>query len=273
MADRVKPHVVERVKIIRQWEKDMGLLEAKDIGFKKYHNYYAPQKLIRQSEAVLSFGVGGDCKFEKLLLHENDQLKLAMFDPTPYTVYNIKGIIRSNGRKEIDDIDRNKWLSTKIQFFPWAYSHTPGEQKFYYDPNREEEHNTHLRENKLQHLTQSFSLIKQNEKFKSVNVETKDIRTIMKELKWDSVDIVKADIEGLWKEISDEILDNNINIKMLATEFELIFDDIHTSLAKAKAVVEKFKQHGYDAFLNRRRDKLMLEMLFIRKDLKYTYES
>jgi hypothetical protein len=62
MADRIKPHVVERVKIIRQWEKDMGLLEAKDIGFKKYHNYYAPKKLIRQSEAVLSFGVGGDCK-------------------------------------------------------------------------------------------------------------------------------------------------------------------------------------------------------------------
>ena len=40
-----------------------------------------------------------------------------------------------------------------------------------------------------------------------------------------------------------------------------------------KAVIEKFNQHGYDAFLNRRRDKLMLEMLFIRKDLKYTYES
>jgi hypothetical protein len=54
---------------------------------------------------------------------------------------------------------------------------------------------------------------------------------------------------------------------MLATEFELIFDDIHTALAKAKAVVEKFESHGYKAFLNRKRDKLMLEMLFIRRDL------
>ena len=54
---------------------------------------------------------------------------------------------------------------------------------------------------------------------------------------------------------------------MLATEFELIFDDIHIALAKAKAVVEKFKQHGYNAVLNRRREKLMLEMLFIRKDI------
>ena len=39
------------------------------------------------------------------------------------------------------------------------------------------------------------------------------------------------------------------------------------ALAKAKAVVEKFKQHGYNAVLNRRREKLMLEMLFIRKDI------
>jgi FkbM family methyltransferase len=260
MADRIKPHVVERVKIIRQWEKDMGLLEAKDIGFKKYHNYYAPKKLIRQSEAVLSFGVGGDCKFEKLLLHENDQLKVAMFDPTPYTIRNIEGIIRSCGRKEIDDITRNNFLSRKIKFMPWAYSHESGKQNFYYDPNKEDH-------DRLDLLTQSFSLIPQNKTFKSVTVECKNIRSIMAKLEWDSVDIIKADIEGLWREISDEILDNNINIKMLATEFELIFDDIHTALAKAKAVVEKFESHGYKAFLNRKRDKLMLEMLFIRRDL------
>jgi hypothetical protein len=54
---------------------------------------------------------------------------------------------------------------------------------------------------------------------------------------------------------------------MLATEFELIFDDIESALSKAKTVIEKFETNGYKAFLNRRRDKLMLEMLFIRKDL------
>ena len=59
MADRIKPHVVERVKIIRQWEKDMGLQEAKDVGFQKYHNYYAPDEVVENSNTVLSFGVGG----------------------------------------------------------------------------------------------------------------------------------------------------------------------------------------------------------------------
>tara|TARA_B100000282_G_C31684691_1_gene468409 strand:- start:142 stop:939 length:798 start_codon:yes stop_codon:yes gene_type:complete len=265
MADRIKPHVIERVKVIRQWEKDMGLLEAKDIGFKKYHNYYAPPKLIKKSEAVLSFGVGGDCKFEKLLLHENENLKVAMFDPTPFTIKNIKGIKRSNGRREIDNHERNEYLTQKLQFYPYAYSHTTGKQEFYYDPNRIEEVAT-----RLEHYTQSFSLLKQNDSFKSITVECKNIRTIMQELGWPSVDIIKADIEGLWKEISDEILDNNMDIKMLATEFELIFDDIESALSKAKTVIEKFETNGYKAFLNRRRDKLMLEMLFVRKDL---YES
>ena len=262
MADRIKPHVVERVKIIRQWEKDMGLQEAKDVGFQKYHNYYAPDEVVENSNTVLSFGVGGDCKFEKLLLHKNENLKLVMFDPTPFTVANITGTIVSSGRKEINDNNRNAVLSDKIKFYPYAYSSKVGKQKFYYDPNREEEI-----EEVVEQLTQSFSLIRQNDTFKSVIVETRNIKAIMEELGWKSVDIIKADIEGLWKEISDEIIDNNINIKMLATEFELIFDDIHIALAKAKAVVEKFKQHGYNAVLNRKRHKLMLEILFIREDI------
>ncbi len=262
MADRIKPHVVERVKIIRQWEKDMGLEEAKDIGLLKFHNYYAPKDLVRTSNTILSFGVGGDCAFEKLLLHENEQLKVAMFDPTPYTIKNIDDIIIRSGRKEIKDIPRNRHLASRIHFFPYAYSSKVGEQEFYYDPNREIG-----TIDSIDQLHQSFSLIKQNDTFESVIVETQNIKTILEKLRWHSVDIIKADIEGLWKEISDEIIDNNINIKMLATEFELIFDNIHVALAKAKAVIEKFKQHGYKAVLNRRRDKLMLEMLFIRKDL------
>ena len=76
MADRIKPHVIEKVKLIREWENKMQLKEAKKLNFIKYHNYYAPSRLINESKTVLSFGVGGECKFEKLMLHENDNLKI-----------------------------------------------------------------------------------------------------------------------------------------------------------------------------------------------------
>ena len=82
MADRIKPHAVEKVKAIRQWEKNMQLEEARKLNFPKYHNYYAPINLVKNSKRVLSFGVGGDVKFEKLMIHENETLDVKLFDPT-----------------------------------------------------------------------------------------------------------------------------------------------------------------------------------------------
>ena len=61
MADRMKPHVVERVKLIRQWEAKNGYDEAKDLpGFQLYKNYYVPNAVAKVAKNVLSFGVGGN---------------------------------------------------------------------------------------------------------------------------------------------------------------------------------------------------------------------
>lgn len=262
MADRIKPHVVERVKLIRQWEKDMDLQEAKDIGFQRYHNYYAPPELIKNSKTVLSFGVGGDIKFEKLMLHENENLNIELFDPTPYTVENIRWIKFKSAMIQLNDDDRSHYLANKINFTPIAYGPTNEKQMFYYDPNREKDIEAPSA------LTQSFSLLKGEKHFKSVEVETKNIQTILQDLKWNSIDIVKADIEGLWEEFGNELLDNKIDFKYLATEFELNFDsDITTALDRATNVCNKFKDNNYVVIINRKREKLMLELLFIRKDI------
>ena len=46
MADRMKAHVVERVKLIRQWEEKNGYEEAKDLpGYTLYKNYYVPESV------------------------------------------------------------------------------------------------------------------------------------------------------------------------------------------------------------------------------------
>ena len=64
--------------------------------------------------SVLSFGVGGECKFEKLMLHENDNLKIELFDPTPYTVKHIESIMHRSGRKLINDVNRNRNLTRQL---------------------------------------------------------------------------------------------------------------------------------------------------------------
>ena len=263
MADRIKPHLVKKVARIRKWEADMKLQEAKDIAFIKYHNYYAPENVVKDSKNVLTFGVGGECKFEKLILHENTRLNIHMFDPTPFTCKNIGWIKYKSASRNINDSVRNKFLSTKIKYSPIGYGPSNSTLNFYYDPKKEPFTQRRI----IKNYMQSFSLIKTHENCESVSVPVNNLRGIMDNLALKKVDIVKADIEGMWPEMCNEIVDNKIDIKMLATEFELIFDDLETALGKATKAIEKFTHFGYTPVINRRREKLMLEMLFIRKDI------
>ena len=62
--------------------------------------------------------------------------------------------------------------------------------------------------------------------------------------------------------------DNKIDFKLLAIECELNFDsDITTALDRATKMCNKFRDNNYVVVINRRREKLMLELLFIRKDI------
>ena len=267
MADRIKPHVVERVKKIREWEATNGFKEARHLpGFKLYKNYYAPEELVKKSASAVTFGVGGNVSFEKELAFDNKNLKIDMFDPTPRSRYLIRQIIRSSSYKKVglrNDSPENLQAVQRIHFHPVAYSEIVGQQAFYYDPTIEEE-------SKVDRVLQSFSLIKREEHYEHVLVSTKNLRSIMLDLQLNSVDIVKADIEGLWWQFSNEILDNDIDCKFIAMELELNFEKderVEPALVKAQIICDKFKANNYNVIINRKRDKLMLEMLFVRKDV------
>jgi len=270
MADRIKLHVIERVKKIRAWESKNNFKEAKDLkGFKLYKNYFVPESIVKKSKTVLSFGVGGNVGFEKEIAFDNKDLKIELFDPTPRSVSLIHQIIKASSYKLIADRSSNKKNTdacNRIHFNPVAYSKENGYLPFYYDPTREDGRTANQ-------ALQSFSLVKREEHYKSVNVKAKNLETIMREFDLSSVDILKADIEGLWWEFGNEVLDNKIDCKFVALELELNFEEdekVEPALEKAQILCDKFKANNYDVVINRKRDKLMLEMLFIRKD---AYES
>ena len=274
MADRMKSHVIERVKLIRNWENKNNFKEAKDLpGFKLYKNYFVPESIAKTSKTLLSFGVGGNVGFEKELAWDNKDIKAELYDPTPRSVALIRAIIKESSRKKIREEsdpfggDQNMAVAERLHFNPVAYAEVNGTLPFYYDPIREGEGFT------IENAKQSFSLVKRQEHFESVDVEAKNLETIMRELDISSVDMLKADIEGLWWEFGNEVLDNKIDCKFVALELELNFEEgekIEPALDKAQLLCDRFKANNYDVVINRRRDKLMLEMLFIRKD---AYES
>ena len=270
MADKIKSHVVERVKLIREWESKNNFKEAKDLkGFKLYKNYFVPESIAKTSKTVLSFGVGGNVGFEKELAWDNKDIKAELYDPTPRSVSLIYQIIKGSGRKKIREEsdpfggDQNMAVAKRLHFNPVAYAEVNGTLPFYYDPEREPD------KKEVCNQLQSFSLVKRQEHFEYVNVQAKNLETIMRELDLTSVDILKADIEGLWWEFGHEILDKKIDCKFLAMEFELNFEKdekVEPALEKAQILCDKFEANNYDVVINRRRDKLMLEMLFIRRD-------
>ena len=270
MADRMKSHVIERVKLIRAWESKNNFKEAKDLkGFKLYKNYFVPESIAKTSKTLLSFGVGGNVGFEKELAWDNKDIKAELYDPTPRSVALIRAIIKESSRKKIREEsdpfggDQNMAVAERLHFNPVAYAEVNGTLPFYYDPIREGEGFT------IENAKQSFSLVKRQDHFESVDVEAKNLETIMRELDLTSVDMLKADIEGLWWEFGNEVLDKKIDCKFIAMEFELNFEKdekIEPALDKAQLLCDKFKANNYDVIINRRRDKLMLEMLFIRRD-------
>ena len=66
-------------------------------------------------------------------------------------------------------------------------------------------------------------------------------------LKWNQVDILKTDVEGLWWEFGQELLEKNIDFKYWVTEIEFNVgysnDEI---LDKIEELCKQFKNKGYE---------------------------
>ena len=259
MADRLKPENREIVERIRSFEKEI----FKKHNFKLYRNYHVPEALVKNSKRVLSFGIGQDANFEKLICFDNRELDVRMFDPTPSTVKNIDAILAKGGFRQFNEIPNAKEVSKEIvkdniTFKPYAYAPVNGKMKFYYktedgviDPADAEG---------------SFSLVPAFDNPDNfVEVECKNIKTIMDELGWDSIDILKTDVEGLWYEVGKEIKD--LDVKFWVTEIELNLGTTYEqAFSKVRELCELHKDK-YNIYVNRERLKAMMEIIFCRKDI------
>jgi len=260
MADRLAPENAEIVEKIRAFEKDHVILKH---DFKLYRNYHVPESLVKNSKNVMSFGVGGDANFEKLICFDNEDLDVRMFDPTPYTVKNIKSIMNKGGHKQfakfVNAEERSKNIvANNLKFKPYAYSSEEGKLKFYYKT----EEGRPSAENTLG----SFSLVGPFDNPDNfVEVDCKNITTIMDELSWSYIDILKTDVEGLWYDVGKEIKD--LDVKFWVTEIEMNLGTTYDeAFDKVRELIDLHKDR-YNVYLNRARLKAMMEIIFYRKDV------
>jgi hypothetical protein len=78
------------------------------------------------------------------------------------------------------------------------------------------------------------------------------------------VDIIKADIEGVWYDFCREILDEDIKFKAFLIEFEVKLIDNEKSLEQYEQILKDFTYKDYGMFLNRPRNKCLSEAIILR---------
>ena len=204
--------------------------------FKQYKNYWLPENIVKENNNVLSLGVHRDVGWEQAMLQDNPNMNIHCYDPTPDSVklFETNFVGKSN-----------------MTYHQIAYSGSNGKMKFYYDKTD---------------ITKCYSLLPLPQFGESpayIEVDTKNLVTIMKD-DMPEVDIIKADIEGVWFDFCREILDNNIDFKVFLIEFEVKLIDNETSLQQYESLLKEFKEKGYKLYLNRPRNKCLSEAVILK---------
>ena len=203
--------------------------------FKQYKNYWLPESVVR-SKNVLSLGVHRDVGWEQSMLRDNSNMNIHCYDPTPDSIKLF----------ETDFYGKNNMALHQV-----AYAKDNGNMKFYYDKND---------------LSKCYSLLplpQFGEDPAYIDVPCKNLTTIMQE-DMPQVDIIKADIEGVWFDFCREILDNNIDFKAFLIEFEVKLIDNENSLKQYEDLLKEFKDKGYNMYLNRPRNKCLSEAIILK---------
>ena len=203
--------------------------------FKQYKNYWLPDYIVKESTNVLSLGVHRDVGFEQAMLQDNPKLNIHCYDPTPDSVKLFETNFPGKDR---------------MTFHQIAYAKDNGKMKFFYDKND---------------LSKCYSLLplpQFGEWPSYIEVDCKNLKTIMKD-DMPEVDIIKADIEGVWWDFCREVIDQNINFKAFLVEFEVKLIDNENSLKQYEQILKDLN-YKYEVFLNRPRNKCLSEVVILK---------
>ena len=205
--------------------------------FAKFNNYWLPREVVEQSTNVLSYGVHRDVGFEQEMCELNPNLNIHLYDPTPDTIKMWEG---SFPHKD------------KMTYHQKAYAQGGEKMKFYYNKND---------------LTKCYSLLPLPQLGGGadfIEVDTINLEKSLNDVNG-KVDIIKADIEGVWFDFCREVLDLNVDFKAFAIEFEVKLIDNDLSIRHYEELLKEFKSKGYDLYLNRPRNKILSEAIILKK--------
>lgn len=185
-----------------------------------YGGFYYPEdlKYLNKDSIVYCVGAGEDISHD-LEIATTLKSNVHIFDPTPRSIEHldlIYSVIDDNKNIVMDEkvgggdplywdyVVNSDIKKEQIHFYHYGVGPECGTLKFYQPVNPN-------------HVSHSLISKEQNSSF--IEVEIKDIITIMKELGHTHIDLLKMDIEGSEFGVISHMLDNNILPTYIAVEF------------------------------------------------------
>ena len=174
---------------IKDIELLQGMLNIHQIIFNRkckmygteYGGFYLPESVVIKNAVVYSFGIGEELSFSEAIIKAGG--KVFAFDPTP---------------KAIKFVENHRLFShPNFRFFPYGLSERDETEKFFL-PKRKD------------WVSGSVILHRHVDDGNVVEVEMKTLRTIMRELGHDGIDILKMDIEGSEFKVMENIMDPSL---------------------------------------------------------------
>ncbi len=170
---------------------------------------------LNSESIVYSFGVGEDASFDIALMAKFN-LTVHAFDPTP---------------KSIEWVQR-QGFSDRFVMHEYGLAAFDGEASF--NPPVNPEHVSHT------------LLERPATKSNAITVPLKTLRTVMRELGHDAIDILKMDIEGAEYDVIDDLSRSDIRPQQILIEFHHRFPGV--GLPKTIATIKQIRKMGYQLF-------------------------
>lgn len=164
---------------------------------------------------VYSFGIGEDASFDVALI-DRFGMDVHAFDPTPKSIVWVK--------------EQN--FSSQLRLYEYGLAAFDGNVSFM--PPENPNHVSHT------------ILDRPETKNQSISVPVKRLKTIMRELGHDHIDLLKMDIEGAEYDVIDELAVSGIRPHQLLVEFHHRFPNV--GVRKSREAIHALKSMGYRLF-------------------------
>jgi len=180
-----------------------------------YGGWNVVTSAIDANSVVYSFGVGEDATFDLELIRRFG-VTIHAFDPTP---------------RSIAWVEKQR-LPKEFVLHKYGLAAVDGNATFYPPENPD-------------HVSHSM-LEKSVTNARAVTFPVKCLRTIMKELGHETIDVLKLDIEGAEYEVLESLIDDAIRPRQFLVEFHHRFTD--AGIGTTRQAVRALKKQGYGLF-------------------------